>query len=203
MARTDRLRQTQIDAHGNSAVAQASHSRTHAFRVGFEKMATGDTHPTDTAAVVRQGKNGAELIQMRWGLKPQAGGEPIINVRAETADVNTHRCLLPATEFFLFTGEEHPKRRWRITLKDDALFFFAGLWRKASLDWPESYAILTIDAAPDLAALADRQMAVIRRKDTTAWLETGAKSLLEPLPKDSYLVDKPAPLRREQEMASK
>ena len=148
------------------------------------------TRPSDTASVVRLGPKGPELVDMRWGWHPREGTEPVINVRAETADLTTNRCLVPATEFTLFTGAGHPKRRWTVTLRAEHLFFFAALWAEATADWPESYAIITIEAAPDLAPLADRQMAVIRPADARAWLMSSeAYKLLAPLEAGSYDVD--------------
>jgi putative SOS response-associated peptidase YedK len=89
-------------------------------------MAT-DTHPTDCAPVIRWGQSGPELVEMRWGLKPRAGVEPVINIRTETADLSGNRCLVPATELDLFTGAEHPKRHWKVTLKGESIFFFGGV----------------------------------------------------------------------------
>ena len=129
---------------------------------------------------------------MRWGFEPANGGEPVINIRAETADVSSNRCLIPASDFELFTGADYPKRRWRIAVKGEPLFFFAGLWRSASAAWPLSYAALTIEAAPDLKPLTDRQMALIRASDAATWLTSVelASGLLKPLPPGSYEIER-------------
>lgn len=149
-----------------------------------------ETRPSDAASVVRLGKKGPELVEMRWGWQPHHAAEPVINVRAETADLTSRRCLVPATQFALFTGAGHPRRRWTITLRGEHLFFLAALWADATADWPESYAVITIDAAPDLAPLSDRQMAVIRPSDARAWLMTAEPhELLRPLAAGSYEVD--------------
>ena len=157
----------------------------------LDEMAPADTHPTDTGSVVRWGENGPELVGMRWGWEPRPGADPVINIRAETADLSANRCLIPASEFFLFTGAGQPKRRWRVTLKSERTFFFAGLWREASDHWPESYAGITIDAARDLEPLVDRQMAVITPAGLAAWFadEAAARSLLKPLPGGSYRIE--------------
>jgi putative SOS response-associated peptidase YedK len=154
-------------------------------------MTSTGTHPTDTAPVVRWGKDGPELVQMRWGWAPKSDGEPIINVRAETAKLSRNRCLVPATELELFTGATNPKRRWTVTVKGEQIFFFAGLWREATEEWPECYAVITIDAAADLSPLTDRQPAVIRPPDAGSWLtgETDPLGLLKPLPSGSYEVE--------------
>lgn len=151
-------------------------------------MTSSDTHPTDSAPVVRLGSRGPELVTMRWGFEPNEGSEPLINVRAETAELSCNRCLVPATEVDFFTGHEHRKHRWQVRLKGEPLFFFAGLWREASASWPESYAIITIEASPDLAELTERQPAVIRPADAAAWLtdERRAAELLRPLARGSF-----------------
>lgn len=154
-------------------------------------MSAGETHPTDTAQVIRLGEHGPELVSMHWGFELERGGEPAINIRAETADTAHNRCLIPARDFELFTGAEHPKRRWRVSVKGEPVFFFAGLWRLGTSDSSDSFAALTIEAAPDLAPLTDRQMAVIRPADVRAWLEDehAAAELLKPLPAGSYDVE--------------
>ena len=153
-------------------------------------MMNRETHPTDIAPIVRWSRGAAELVDMRWGIEEEDGGEPIINIRADTADLSHNRCLIPASEFELFTGAEHPKRRWKIRLKGEPLFFFAGLWRQASAGRPACFAALTIDAAPDLLPLSDRQMAVIRPSDAALWLvdEEAAAELLKPLPPGSFSI---------------
>lgn len=153
-------------------------------------MSGPDKHPADDAPVVRPGGRDPEIVQMRWGFEPGEGGEPIINIRSETADLSRNRCLVPATGFDLFTGAEHPKRRWTVRLKGAPIFFLAAIWREATAKWPESYAVLTIEAAADLAPLTDRQMAVIGRSDAARWFENEqvAADLLGPMPAGSYEV---------------
>lgn len=94
------------------------------------------------------------------------------------------------TKIELFTDAGHPKRKWRVTLKEEPVFFFAALWRQASAGWPESYAILIVDAAPDILPLNERQPAVIRARDVEAWLrdEEAPRALLKPLAAGSYEV---------------
>lgn len=154
------------------------------------RSAGGAERPTDLAPVVRSGLAGLELVFMRWGF-PGSDGEPVINIRAEGRRFAKRRCLVPATELDLFTGSGSPKTRWRVRLKDSDWFCFAGLWREARGNWPESFAVLTIPAAPDLVALTDRQLAVIRPEDAKAWLTLGRpqKELLKPLAKGSYVVE--------------
>lgn len=156
------------------------------------RSAGGLERPTDQAPVVRHGSAGFELLTMRWGFRGR-GGQPVINVRAEGRRVEEERrCAVPATSFDLFTGEETPKRRWRVRLKDSDWFCLAGIWRLGRGNWPESFAVLTIPAAPDLEHLTERQMAVLRPEDAKSWLTLSApqKELLRPLPEASYVVER-------------
>jgi putative SOS response-associated peptidase YedK len=70
------------------------------------------------------------------------------------------------------------------------MVLFAGIWRPAKLDWPEAYAILTVEANPDFAPYHDRQMAVLRREQRLAWLDSLAPEdvLLRPLAAGSFQV---------------
>lgn len=154
------------------------------------RFAAGAERPTDQAPVVRSGPTGFELVTMRWGFRGD-DGEPVINIRSEERRFAKNRCLVPATELDLFTGETSPKTRWRVRLKDEEWFCFAGIWREAKGNWPESFAVLTIPAAPDLEHLTDRQSAVIRPEDAKAWLTLSRpqEMLLKPLAKGSYVVE--------------
>lgn len=151
-------------------------------------MAEENVHPTDLAPIIRWGRGAPEVVELRWGLKARDGSGPQINVSAESVDVASHRCLIPATEFDLFSGAGHPRRRWRVTLRGEEMFFFAGVWNAADDGWPESFAAITIEAAEDLKALTDRQLAVIRPSDGAYWLTAPERvpELLKPLPVGSF-----------------
>ncbi|TWG94227.1 hypothetical protein L598_003700000040 [Mesorhizobium sp. J18] len=110
---------------------------------------------------------------LRWwsflgGLQPrEPGGRPFTVVGAEGRTFPSHRCLVPASEF------RHRSRgkAYSFSLADGDWFYFAGIWRPATRDWPEAYAILTIAANDDVARFHDRQMAVLRRDQRMAWLD--------------------------------
>ena len=69
-------------------------------------------------------------------------------------------------------------------------FYFAGIWRPASEDWPEAYAILTIEANADIAPYHDRQMAVLTRDQRMAWLDglIPEDKILRPQPAGTFRV---------------
>lgn len=145
------------------------------------------TAPADAVgeigAVIRPGRDGIEMVNLRWGLQPRdEGGRPFTLVRAEGRGIDQRRCLVPASEFYLSRGG----RRYRFTLADGDWFYFAGIWRPKSRCWPEAYAIVTIASAADVEPFHDRQMAVIRRCDRNAWLE-GTDDPPAPLAAGSFM----------------
>ena len=139
----------------------------------------------EPGAAIRRRRGEIELVDLQWGLRPKEEGDrPFTVVRAEGRAFASHRCLLPASEFHV----RHDRELWRFTLADRGHFYFAGIWRPATRDWPESYAVLTTAANADVAPYRDRQMAVILRRDRMAWLDRSVPedALLQPLPQGSF-----------------
>ncbi|RWJ00044.1 SOS response-associated peptidase [Mesorhizobium sp.] len=137
--------------------------------------------------VIRRSGNDIEMVELPWGLRPEhPGGRPFTVIRAEGRTFPIHRCLVPASEF---RHRSHGKY-YGFSLSDGDWFYFAGIWRPATRDWPESYAILTIEANADVAPFHDRQMAVLRRDQRMAWLDRTAREadVLRPLPPGSLKV---------------
>jgi putative SOS response-associated peptidase YedK len=127
------------------------------------------------------------MVEAAWGLGPGPTAErPFTLVRAEGRTFPSHRCLIPASEFRL---RSHG-RAYSFSLADGDWFYFAGIWRPAKPDWPEAYAVLTVDANPDVAPYHDRQMAVLRREQRLDWLDSlvAEDALLRPLPRGSFRV---------------
>ncbi|OHV78835.1 hypothetical protein LCM4573_26130 [Rhizobium sp. LCM 4573] len=81
-------------------------------------------------------------------------------------------------------------KNYSFSLADGDWFYFAGIWRPATRNWPESYAILTTTANDDVAPFHDRQMAVLRREQRMEWLDLtrAAAEILQPLPPGSFRV---------------
>jgi putative SOS response-associated peptidase YedK len=138
--------------------------------------------------IIRRGDEGVEMVELPWGLRPkEPGGRPFNLVRAEGRRFPSHRCLVPASEFRL-TLRGRPVR---FSLADGDWFYFAGIWRPASPDWPEAYAILTSAANHDVAPYGDRQMAVLRRQQRMDWLDLSRpeEELLRPQPRRTFRVE--------------
>ncbi len=139
--------------------------------------------------IVRYGGEGVEMVELPWGLRPrEPGGRPFHLVRSEGRNFPSHRCLVPATEFRI----SRQGRSYRFSLADGDWFYFAGIWRPASADWPEAYAVLTVAANAEVAPYHERQMAVLRRQQRMDWLDVSRPEheLLKPLPRRTFDVER-------------
>jgi putative SOS response-associated peptidase YedK len=150
------------------------------------KLFDADAPLDERRIIIRRSGGDVERVELPWGLQPRERGcRPFTVVRAEGRSFPGHRCL-GASEFrFRSRGREY-----RFALADGDWFYFAGIWRPASREWPESSAILTIEANADVAPYRDRQMAVLRRVDRMRWLDHGyeEKDLLRQLRAGTFRV---------------
>ncbi len=151
-----------------------------------------DTPLGQRRAIIRRDAEGVEMVEAAWGLRPGPSSErPFTLVRAEGRTFPTHRCLIAASEFRLRSRG----RAYSFSLADGDWFYFAGTWRPAKPDWPESYAILTVPANTDVAPYHDRQVAVLRREQRLDWLDSlvAEDELLHPLSAGSFRVKEVRP----------
>ncbi|HVP50216.1 MAG TPA: SOS response-associated peptidase [Candidatus Bathyarchaeia archaeon] len=168
--------------------------------------------PQTFQPVIRLAKDTGEreVVLMRWGLVPywSKNGSvsfSTINARAETVATNAafrepfkyRRCLVPADGFYEWQKiDAKTKQPYAITLKDECLFAFAGLWdcwvNKETGKMLETYTIVTTRANellnPDGGPkLHDRMPVILAPKDYDRWLAPGNPShltvdLLRPYP---------------------
>lgn len=135
----------------------------------------------------------AEL--MRWGLIPfwakdEKIGNSLINARAETieskpafrASFKKKRCLILSDGFFEWKKEVKAKQPYRIHMKDDGLFAFAGLWD----EWNslETCTIITTEPNDLVAQIHDRMPVILENRDFEKWLESADLGLLKPYPSE-------------------
>jgi putative SOS response-associated peptidase YedK len=142
-------------------------------------------------AIIRRDGEGVEMVELAWGLRPrEVDGRAFTVVRAEGRTFPTHRCLVPASEFRMRSRGQ----TFSFSLADGDWFYFAGIWRPGKKDWPEAYAVLTIEPNSDVAPYHDRQMAVLRRAQRLEWLDASVPEyeLLRPLTPGSFRVRKPS-----------
>lgn len=150
-----------------------------------KNIGAGSPH-VEPGHVVRLNASGApEIVKLPWGLRPrEPGGHAYKAVRSEGKDFPSHRCLIPASEFF----KEIDGRQFKITLRSGDHFYLAGIWRPAREDWPECYTILTTGSNPDLMSYQERQMAVLTRGEHLPWLTMTkpVEEVLRPQPAGTF-----------------
>ncbi len=141
--------------------------------------------PTQTMPVViKQSPN--RLVMMRWGLVPawakDAKSEQVlINARAETLAqkrtfrqlLTSQRCLIPASGFYEWQQTGAGKVPQYISLKDETLFAFAGLydhWTDAQGTEAFSYTIITTEPNTLMASIHNRMPAILSPDEEAFWL---------------------------------
>lgn len=127
-----------------------------------------------------EGEPTRRMIPRLWGVPPPpSAGDPartIATVRNLDSPFwigslrnSEFRCLVPATAFAEWgKGRDRDGRRvqHRITLADQPLFAFAGVWKDSEVP---SFALLTCEANAALRHLGREAMPVILPADPRAW----------------------------------
>ena len=147
--------------------------------------------PTQKTLTITNQEGAAHANLMTWGLIPhwskdKKSGYQMINARAETLTtkrsfkhcLKSQRCLVVADGFY----EWKQKTPFRVILKDQGLFAFAGLWD--TWHGPEgeivtSFTIITVPANILVAPLHDRMPAILTPEAENLWLDP---KLLDPIP---------------------
>lgn len=121
----------------------------------------------------------------QWGLIPFWSNNPkigfkLINARSETLTekpafkqaFEKRRCLIPANGFYEW--RKNDKTPFRIFLKNEALFAFAGIWEtwKDAEERPiHSFSIITTNANSLIESIHGRMPVILNRKHEEAWLK--------------------------------
>lgn len=143
--------------------------------------------PTQRAPVLLHGEDGPKLEAMRWGLIPSWAkdekiGSKLINARAETvvekpsfrAAFKKHRCLVPASGYFEWKGEDGAKQPYFIHDPDGYFLMFAGLWEGwkdgTDADWLHSFTIITGEPGKVSGDIHDRQPVILPPTSWVDWL---------------------------------
>ncbi|HBP63828.1 MAG TPA: hypothetical protein DD730_06060 [Desulfosporosinus sp.] len=167
----------------------------------------------DISVILNRGSN--QLALFRWGLIPYWAKDPsighkLINARAETVDekpsfkpcLQRRRCLIVADGFYEWKKEGATKRPHRITLKDQGLFGFAGLWdtwKSATGEIVNSCTIITTTPNELMEPIHNRMPVILPRDVEQVWLDqsitdsTFLKSLLMPYPADQMMAYEVSP----------
>lgn len=186
----------------------------------YEAEARYNAAPSQLLPVVTD-REPDKLQFFSWGLVPHWAREKnykhkSINARAETLTekplfrqlVNQKRCLVPADSFYEWRTTPTGKQPYRILLRDEGLFCFAGLWD----EWadPETgevldtFTIITTEANALMRPLHERMPVLLHPEEEEEWLSGEQAnehllSLLKPYPSEelkaypvSQLVNSPA-----------
>ncbi|MEL7533419.1 MAG: SOS response-associated peptidase [Bacteroidota bacterium] len=122
----------------------------------------------------------------RWGLIPHWAkdkkiGYKMINARAETllekaafkTPFRQGRCLVPADGFYEWKQTLSGKQPYRITLQDESLFYFAGLydvWRSPEGKNIYSYTVITTEPNELMLDIHDRMPVILDTAAAERWL---------------------------------
>lgn len=135
-----------------------------------------------------------EMVPLLWSLIPSWWRKPLsekqftsFNARIETiahkpvfrGAFRHHRCLVPMSGYYEWTGEKGHKSPYAIGLRNRRWFCVAGLWDSAIIDGSEveSFAIVTTKANIATASLHARMPVIIAPQDYTKWLDPNVRDM--------------------------
>jgi putative SOS response-associated peptidase YedK len=150
---------------------------------------TFNVAPTnEMPVIVEPTEDEREALMMKWGLVPRwakpGGKRPPtpFNARAEGISekpmfrnlVKKRRCLVPANGFYEWKETGSGKLPYYITLPDEPLFAFAGLYDEFTNDDGEllrSYTVITTEPNELMAELHNRMPVILHPEDEEEWLD--------------------------------
>lgn len=153
-------------------------------------------------------RGAVQIAPAFWGLIPVWWNKPLseknfstFNARAEgIEESNTFsgafrqgRCLVPASGFYVWSGEKGSATPFAIGPRDGGWFCFAGLWSRWMYDGSEidTFAIVTCAANLAVAGLSQSMPVILDPADYVRWLDPFAshpEKLLKPSPSDTLRV---------------
>ena len=164
--------------------------------------------PSQEAPVILQEERRA-LRLLQWGLVPAWARDPktgyrMINARAESVaqkpayrkSFRSWRCLVPSDGFYEWKKVDGGKQPYWISLREDRVFCFAGLWdrwRGPDGDQIESFTIITTSSNSLIAPMHDRMPVILPAEAYGLWLDAESKDLdhltrlLKPYPEEEML----------------
>jgi putative SOS response-associated peptidase YedK len=189
-------------------------------RTEWRFPASYNVAPTQDVPIVRLNKDGERTgIGVHWGLIPfwAKGVQPKYSTINATVEKLTdgatwrgpwkrgQRCIMPATGFYEWQllADGKSKQPYYITVNDQELFGFAGLWDSSRRDdgvIVESCTIVTLPAnalMTEIHNVKHRMPAILAKEDREAWLKATpevALTLLRQYP-DTHMVATPVSTR--------
>lgn len=148
--------------------------------------------PTETIPVLRLAESGEpEIVPMRWWLTPYWSKGPstkysMFNAKSETAarspafrePFRKRRCVVPVSGFYEWARQNNQKLPYYIRPHDAAGLLLGGLWDRwrnpESDEVLESFTVLTVPAAPEMAFIHNRQPLMLSVEDARIWMDPGS-----------------------------
>ena len=172
--------------------------------------------PTQPCLTIISEQNKRKIVPMNWGLIPNWSKNTttsfqFFNARAESLKDKPsfkesflhRRCLVPATGFFEWKKFKGHKIPYKIGLKEDALFAFAGLWDSMINEKGEqvrTFTIITTMANELTSGLHERMPVILKPDEEDSWIKEDMRdeailmSLLKPYPSDLMEMKEVSPL---------
>lgn len=105
------------------------------LHVPFDAIDNRDLRPSQRAACLTMSHGKLTQVNPFWGIQPEWSKHPIINAQAETVAVKKtfsaafalHRCILPCSGWFEWTGEKGSKTKFRFGHAASKVLYMAGI----------------------------------------------------------------------------
>jgi putative SOS response-associated peptidase YedK len=159
-----------------------------------------ETYPGYPGMVIRNVDGKRVAQQMSWGfplrlksMKPTSKPKTVNNARddklmtpfwSEWFTEPQYRCLIPFTEFAEAEGPKGEMTRTWISVKDQPIPAWAGLWRPSD-EWGYVYTGVMVDATKELWHIHDRMPAILDAVAQDLWLNAPPDDALKLLSTDS------------------
>jgi putative SOS response-associated peptidase YedK len=104
-------------------------------KIRFHSINNHDQRPTQNVVCLHHHHGKIEQTSASWGIKPEWADRSIINAQSETAASKKtfssayalHRCVIPCSAWFEWTGKEAHKTKHRFSHLSDDVLFMAGI----------------------------------------------------------------------------
>jgi putative SOS response-associated peptidase YedK len=150
-----------------------------------DELARLPTHtwPKYPAPILLETDAGRSLALMRWGVRVEIRGatKPLVKYVTNARDdkfagftwrmaVASRRCLIPAVAYYEPDGPPGATWEVRFTLREQPMFFIAGLWERDPDGKTRSFTMVTTSPNSLAGALHDRMPLVLDVPGALAWL---------------------------------
>jgi putative SOS response-associated peptidase YedK len=185
---------------------------TESLQLALEMPDNYNVSPGAHMPIIVRGTQEHVLEFMVWGLVPSWSKSSqtdlkLINARSENLLekpmwkrlVKSHRCVVPARGFYEWKTENGKKQPYYITMKQNDVLSFAGLWDH----WQDSegvellsFTIITTSPNKEMSAIHTRMPAILTKQAMDVWLSPEPLSdsmmhdVLRPLPDNSLNLQK-------------